>query len=207
MIDYRTTRLTLLRLCLPITLLILMGCGGRSYIEINYRLMQAPQLAENREFHVRFNDRRTNKVIFGPQARKHFRYFTGIFDLRMTQPEQQDVFVGRLDLDTLFIETFKKRIENMGAQTVKTAAPQTPVFEIALDTFYLELDELKWRVNLEYEIRIIKDDRVRSRQNAQGNAERLKLIGTRDADKLISDMFTDIVNQTDIQRLLQNAEL
>ena len=207
MTNYRAIRFTLLCLCLSLTLLVLSGCGGRSFIEINYQLTAAPKFIDGRQIHVRFTDRRADKVIFGPQARKHFRYFTGIFDLRMVQPEQQDVFVGRLDLETLFIETFKKRLEIMGAQTVKTTSPDTLVFEIALDTFYLELNELKWQTKLSYETRLIRDEKVLARQTAQGSAERLKLIGSRDADKLISDMFTDIVNQTDIQRLIDNAGL
>ena len=78
---------------------------------------------------------------------------------------------------------------------------------IALERFLLDLVHRNWTVTMSYEARVIKNGKVLASQMISGEAERLRLVGRGDADKVMGEIFTDLVNRLDVARLFQQARL
>jgi hypothetical protein len=57
------------------------------------------------------------------------------------------------------------------------------------------------------EVRLIRSGSTLSWQKVSGQAERLKLIGREQADQVAGEVFSDTMNQLDMTRLFQQANL
>jgi hypothetical protein len=60
---------------------------------------------------------------------------------------------------------------------------------------------------MSYEASLIKNSTIISTQNIHGNAKRYKLAGNRDAEKLLGELFTDVVNNADVFGLIHHESL
>jgi hypothetical protein len=58
-----------------------------------------------------------------------------------------------------------------------------------------------------FEARLMKEGELLASQTISGQAERLKVLGRRDADKVMGEIFSDVVNRLDVPRLFQQAGL
>jgi len=76
-----------------------------------------------------------------------------------------------------------------------------PWFDVVL----LDLVDRKWLFAMSFEARLIKEGRVLSSQTISGNAERLKIYGYGQADEVVTEVFTDTLNQFNPDRLLRLA--
>ncbi|NQT68109.1 MAG: hypothetical protein HQ552_00845, partial [Desulfobacteraceae bacterium] len=133
-----------------------------------------------------------------------FKHCTGLFSLSVNQGKKPFV-AGAFDLTSLFKETFKRRFENSGLDVVTQQEKTIPVLEIVIKEFRLDLVDRKWVTGISYEARLLKGDLLLVTKTISGDAERLKVIGQRDAEKVLGEMFTEIVNQLDFHKLLEQA--
>ena len=76
-----------------------------------------------------------------------------------------------------------------------------------LQEFSLDLVDRTWKVRLGYEVRLIKNGVLLSKQFATGEAERLKIIGTEQADAVVADLFVDVMNRLNVAKLFREAGL
>jgi hypothetical protein len=60
---------------------------------------------------------------------------------------------------------------------------------------------------MSYEAKLIKDGTVLAAQIIEGEAERVKVMGRKEADTVTGEIFTDMVNRLDLSRLFQQAQL
>ena len=60
---------------------------------------------------------------------------------------------------------------------------------------------------MEYEANLTKDSQIIARETVRGSAERVKIIGSREAEKVVGDLFSDILNRLDIEKLFEQAML
>jgi hypothetical protein len=58
-----------------------------------------------------------------------------------------------------------------------------------------------------YEARLSKDGKVLARQIVSGEGERMKIMGREQADIILGEVFTDLVNRVDLDRLFREAGL
>jgi hypothetical protein len=56
-----------------------------------------------------------------------------------------------------------------------------------------------------YEARLMKEGELRTKQMKSGEGERLKLLGRKEADTVVGETFTDMVNQLNVERLFQQG--
>jgi len=82
-----------------------------------------------------------------------------------------------------------------------------PVIEIDLKKFFLDLVDRKWVAEISYEARLIKNNKLLATETISGNAERFKMFPQSDAEKVLGEIFTDVVNKLDFGKLFQQAEL
>ena len=73
--------------------------------------------------------------------------------------------------------------------------------------FDLDLVKRKWIVKMNYQASLIRDGRLTATESVNGSAERLKLTGKSDAEKVLSELITDMVNKLDVTTIFQQAGL
>lgn len=193
--------------CLFILSLVIACTSGR-YITINYNLPPQTDLFDSKTVTLRFKDSRSNQRIFGPGAQKDFERFTGVYSLTMHHSDSaSNIWVGAIDLPNLFQQTFKQRLENLGIQVLREQAESGPTFEIALQEFLIDKEKNNWTVQIAYEAGIYQGDQLRVTERVSGSAERTNVIGPADADKVLGEIFTDVVNKLNIDNMFQSANL
>ena len=58
---------------------------------------------------------------------------------------------------------------------------------------------------MEYEARLVKGKEILAKQTISGQVERLKIVGRGQADVAMDELFSDLINRTDVGRLLKKA--
>jgi hypothetical protein len=183
------------------------ACANPSHININYQLPSKLDELKGKKVFFDLKDKRTDKTIFSENAKKKLKNLTGLFSLSLIQKSEQDgSLVGVFDLPSLFREAFKRRLENMGIEVLLLQDKKEPAIKIVIKDFFLDLVDRKWAVRIMYEASLIKDEKTLARQTISGEAERLRLIGSGDAEKVLGEIFTDMVNKLDLPKLFRDAK-
>ena len=99
----------------------------------------------------------------------------------------------------------KMRLENMGITLMEEKTDDTPLFEITLHKFSLELNDRTWVSNFSYEVMLARDHQKTSREMVSGQAERTKIMGRGAGEVLVGDIFTESINKLNIEQLFKNA--
>lgn len=183
------------------------SCSRPSYIHVTYRPPAKSEALAGKSLLLVMKDIRSSDILFGRNAQEEFKYFTGIFSLSLAMGAKGSVMVGPFDLPSLFEESFKRRIQQSGVDVVSQPTSDVPVLEIFLNQFFLELVGRKWHADIAYEARLIKNETIVATQVVSGKAERIKVMGQGGAEKVIGDIFTEIVNKLDVYKLFLEAKL
>jgi len=183
------------------------ACATKSYINVNYRLPLSSHDLKGKKIFLELKDIRPVKTIFSEKAKTKFKNFTGLFLFSLPNRGKKNFVVGAFDLPSLFKTAFSRRLENMGIEVLTEPEKTEPVIEIDLQNFLLDLVDRKWVAEISYEVRLIKDNKLLARETISGNAERLKMLSQSDAEKVLGEIFTDVVNKVDFRKLLQQADL
>ena len=183
------------------------ACATKSYINVNYRLPLSSYDLKGKKVFLEIKDMRSDKAIFGEKAKAKFKNFTGLFLLSLSKGEKKNYVIGAFDLPSLFEAAFSRRLENMGIEILTEQKEAEPVIEIDLQNFLLDLADRKWVAEISYEARLIKENRLLARETISGSAKRYKLLSQGDVEKVLGEIFTDMVNNLDCRKLFQEAEL
>ncbi len=196
-------------LLFPVMLIgvLVLACATKSYINVNYRLPLSSYDLKGKKVFLEIKDMRSDKAIFGEKAKTKFKNFTGLFLFSLSKGEQKDYVIGAFYLPSLFEAAFSRRLENMGIEILTEQKETEPVIEIDLKKFILDLADRKWVAEISYEARLIKENRLLARETISGNAKRYKLLSQGDVEKVLGEIFTDLVNNLDFRKLFQQAEL
>ena len=183
------------------------ACATKSYINVNYRLPLSSYDLKGKKVFLEIKDMRSDKAIFGEKAKAKFKNFTGLFLFSLSKGEKKNYVIGAFDLPSLFEAAFSRRLENMGIEILTEQKETEPVIEIDLQNFLLDLADGKWVAEISYEARLIKENRLLARETISGSAKRYKLLSQGDVEKVLGEIFTDMVNNLDFRKLFQEAEL
>lgn len=186
---------------------MIVSCTGISFLKVNYHLPATAQDLKGKRAFLSFEDVRQNRDLLGEGARKDFRNFSDDISLSVTQGEGSGYNIGVFDLPSLFLEAFKRRFEALGIEVVQKKKDSQVEIKIVLTEFLLDQVDRTWTFDMGYEARLIKGDEVLTKQMISGQSERLKLLGLREADMLVGESFTDLVNKLDVERLFQQGGL
>ena len=183
------------------------ACATKSYINVNYGLPLSSHDLKGKKIFLELKDIRPVKTIFSEKAKTKFKNFTGLFLFSLPNRGKKNFVVGAFDLPSLFKTAFSRRLENMEIEVLTEPEKTEPVIEIDLQNFLLDLVDRKWVAEISYEVRLIKDNKLLARETISGNAERLKMLSQSDAEKVLGEIFTDVVNKVDFRKLFQQADL
>jgi len=111
--------------------------------------------------------------------------------------------VGAFSLSSMVREIFKHRLENAGVRIVAEEEIGVPIVEIVLQEFKLDLPNRSWVINMKYQANLIKQDRVVAGETITGSAERLRVISGKNAEIIIGELVSDVVNRLNLKEFLK----
>ena len=113
--------------------------------------------------------------------------------------------IGVYDLNSFLTEVFQQRLKNESIQVAELADSDVPELKIEILEFQLDLVGSKWVVSMNYRASLLENGRLLSKESVSGEAERLKVRKKSDAEKVLSELLSDIVNKLNLVRLFQQA--
>lgn len=202
----------IVRASLKATLLIALvfigsSCAKKTYIDVDYRLPAGTDTLAGRTVVVETLDMRSEPEIFDRRAKEKFQDFSGLFALSLALPDDQQKRLGAYELPQLFETALVQRLQKLGVVVIADPSPTVPVFQIIINQFQIKLIGQKWMADISYEASLTQDAQRVAREVVTGSAERIKLVGSGGAEKVIGEIFTEMINRLSIERLFAQANL
>jgi hypothetical protein len=188
--------------CWTLLVITLVACGGRSYMNVVYQLPEAYKGFPDQPVFLEVSDQRAAADIFTSEAKNAFRHFTGLFSLEVVGADGRSQMAGAYDLAGLFEEALRERFRRQSVTLLDTPQPNADRLEVSVKTFRIDLKHHKWIADLEYAVALHKPSGTVLTEKIHGNAERVKLLGKGDIEKVIGEIFSDSVNRLNLKRLL-----
>ena len=185
----------------------LAACASVHEVRVDYRLPDPSRALEGKSLSIRFQDGRGDSGILGPGAREAYTYYSGNVSLFVARGEEPPSLAGMKDVPSLFRDVFGRRVLALGGKVVMESTLADAELIIHLKAFSLNLEDRIWIARMAYDLELIKGDRARIRQEVEGEAERRRIIGLKQADQVMGELFTDIVNRPDLPALFKRAGL
>ena len=183
----------------------IVSCTTISFLKVNYHLPVTTNDLKGKSVFLSFEDARQSKDLLGEGARQDFKNFSENISFSVSQGTENGYNLGVFDLSALFVEAFKRRFEALGIEVVQKKKESQIEIKIVLTAFLLDQVGRSWTFDMGYEARLIKGGDMLTKQMISGQSERVKLIMLREADILVGESFTDLVNRLDLERLFQQA--
>ena len=188
-------------------LLILTGaCSSKPFLVVNYQLPAPTDTLAGKEVSQAIIDMRQTKAFLTESAKKSLREFDETFSLVVLKEDGSGNLLGIYEVEALIDEIFKQRLINLGLQVSAPTGQTEYELKINLKEFKLDLAGRKWIINMSYQANLLKNGRLRARESVNGSAERIKVMAKSDAEKLLGELLTDMVNKLDLVKLFQQAQ-
>ena len=182
------------------SLFVLFSCATIPVLNITYGTVSKPSMQDSKEIYFKFLDQRADKDIIGPGAQGSFEGYSGRINFIVSEKEKGEHLVGVYGVEPLFKKAFSMYLTDRGLTVLSEAKQGIPELSIRLSEFSLDLSGRKWIASITYEAEFIKDGKILTRK-FNGRAERYKIYGLNQADQVMSEAFTDIINQLDLKDL------
>lgn len=183
------------------------GCTGRAYLIVDYAVTPRSQYLKGQSVVIQVEDLRKTKSVMEPRALRAFPDFQNRYSLAWIMPNRQRILAGEHDLSKLFEQTFKKRLERLGVNVVQDRSPSIPVFKVSMNAVRIKLIGVKWYASVSCTAGLVVNEQRVAGETVSGNAERVRIIGRKGADVVLSDIFSDVINRIDVVKLFQQANL
>ena len=182
-------------------------CASKNFLTVNYQLPTESVELQDARVVLRVKDKREDPRIVTPSAQKALKNFTGHFTLIVAQENKDDRLVGAFSLSSMVREIFKHRLENAGVRIVAEEEIGVPIVEIVLQEFKLDLPNRNWIIQMNYQANLIKQGRVVGGEKITGSAERLRAISGKNAEIVIGELVSDVVNRLNLNEFLKLNEI
>ena len=180
--------------------------SDKPFLIVHYQLPAASRALEGQKVSLAVTDIRENKAFLSDSAKKSLMAFKDTYSLVVLKEDGSGNLLGIYDLDALVSEIFRQKLANSGVQVTESAESADYQLEIKLKEFRLDLANRKWVANMNYQADLIKNGSVRAMETISGSAERLKVMKKNDAEKVLSELLTDMANKLDLAALFQQAQ-
>jgi len=188
-------------------LLILTGaCSTKPFLIVHYQLPPPAETLADKTVSLVITDIRKTKAFLSESAKKSLREFNETYSLVVLKADGSGNLLGVYEVDALLAEIFKQRLNNLGLQVSPSSSQSEYELEIKLKEFKLDLARRNWVVNMNYQASLSKNSRIVAMESVDGSAQRLKVMGAGDAEKLLGELLTDMVNKLDLVKLFQQAQ-
>jgi len=182
------------------------ACASKPFLKVQYQLPSSSTALTGETIALTISDRRKDAAVLGSNAKKSIKNFNGTYSLVVLRDDGSGNLIGAYDLDSLLKEIFKQRLENEGGQVLATAENANASLEIQLKEFKLDIVDRKWMLRMKYQADLSKDNRIFAKESVDGSAERLKVMGKSDAEKVLGELVSDMVNKLDVAKLFEKIQ-
>ena len=182
------------------------SCTPKPYLKVKYQLPSTSAALKGETISLTISDRRTDASFLSSAARKSLKNFDGTFSLVVLRDDGSRNLIGAYDVNSLLKEVFSRRLQNEGAQVSASADRTGARLEIELKEFKLDIVGRKWVLRMGYQAGLTGQAGVLAEESVDGSAERAKVVGKTDAEMILGDLVTDMVNRLDVARLFQKAQ-
>lgn len=191
---------------LTLSLVFLAGaCTPKPFLKVQYQLPPQSNTLEGKKVALTVSDMRAKKTILTETARKSLKEFNGTFSLVVVRDDGSGNLIGVYDLNSFLTEVFQQRLKNEGIQVAALADSDVPELKIEILEFQLDLAGRNWVVKMNYRAGLLENGKLLSKESVSGEAERLKVRAKSDAEKILDELLSDIVNKLNLVRLFQQA--
>ena len=179
------------------------SCTSKNYLVVHYQLPSETLTVRETQISLILKDQRVEQAVVTESAKKALKDFEGNFALIVASDNQNERLMGAFSLSSMMKTIFKQRFENAGIRVSPETESQPTAVEIIVKEFKLDLVKRKWVVQITYQANLLEQNRFVSGQTITGNAERLRVVGSKDAEKVIGELITDAVNRLNLDELFQ----
>jgi|WetSurMetagenome_2_1015567.scaffolds.fasta_scaffold24770_4 hypothetical protein len=192
---------------------MMLACSSVPMLNINYKVPEKTSHLEGKRVLFEIRDSRQDKDIFGEGAKEDFQNATETVSLSVSEGNEKGFKVGIFPLSDLMKQVFGERLKSLGMviEADREKAGEAPKIIVDIQVFKLELTpgtiKRNWKASMTYNVEISDKGKALATTQITGQSEKLKIIGRKEADSLVSDLVTDLVNRLDVQALLKQAGL
>ena len=191
---------------LAVTMAVMMSaCASKPFLKVHYQLPSSSTALTGESISLAVSDRRNDDSFLSSNAKKSIKNFNDTYSLVVLHDDGSGNLIGAYDLDSLLREIFRQRLKNEGLQVIAIADSADANLEIELKEFKLDIVDRKWVLHMSYQAGLSKNRGLIAKESVNGSAERLKIMGKSDAEKILGELVSDMVNKLDVARLLQQA--
>jgi len=181
------------------------ACSPIPRLQATYRLPPAGGVLPAKQAFVSVEDLRKDKRTLGEVAALRFEESGGLISLSVAKGTGPGQIRGIYQPPALLKEALESRLKHEGIQVVPEGATSTGL-SVLLNSFFLDRAARKWTMAISYEARLLRDGQVVSSQIVSGEGERLDIMGTEQADVVLSELLTDVVNKLNLNKLFEAYE-
>jgi hypothetical protein len=186
---------------------LLNACATIPELNVSYKIPSMSDELKGRKITLRIEDTRKNKVILGAGAQKDLKGSVNSVSLNVARPNENGFRIGTFRVDDLMREGMGRRLEALGLEVISEEMGNVPLVVIILKEFSLDLVNRKWIAKMSYDAELFQDGKKLAMQNISGQAERSKIVGRRESDAAMGEIYTDVINKLNIVRLLEQGGL
>ena len=182
------------------------ACAPKPFLKVQYQLPSPSSTLEGKKVAaLAVSDMRAKKTLLSENARMSLKNFNDTFSLVVLREDGSGDLIGVYDLVSLLTEVFRQRLKNEGIQVAAVADNALPELKIEVTEFQLDSAKRKWVVSMNYRASLLDNGTLLSKESVSGEAERLKVTGKSDAEKILGELLSDMVNKLNLVRLFQQA--
>ena len=183
------------------------ACTSKPFLKVQYQLPSPSRTLAGQQVDLAVSDKRSKHGLVTENARKELKNFKGTFSLIVLREDGSGDLRGAFDLVSLLSEVFRQRLKNEGILATTVAKGTLPELKIDITEFQLDYANRKWIVSMNYRASLSDNGIPLSKESVSGEAERLKVMGKKGAEKILSELITDVVNKLNLVGLFQQARL
>ena len=181
------------------------ACASKPFLKVQYQLPAPSRTLAGEKVVLAVADMRHKDVFLTEAAANALKEFSDTFSLTVLHEDGSGNLIGAYDLVSLLKEVFQQRLVNTGIQVAAVANNAEPELKIEIEEFKLDLADRKWIVSMNYRASLITNGNLLSREAVSGEAERLRVMGKNDAEKVLGELLSDMVNKLNLVSLFQQA--
>jgi hypothetical protein len=181
------------------------GCAARHFLSVTYQLPPPSGVEMPRTVRLSVTDARAQATFLSPAARDALGSVSETLNLVVKDQSQPSQSIGAYPLVSLVEEVVQRRLQQDGVQIASNGQTDQPELAIELREFWLDLQKRRWMLTITYRMSLLKDRKPLSQETISGQAERLDIVGRKDAELLIGELLTDLANRIEPHQLLQKT--
>ena len=182
------------------------ACASKPFLKVQYQLPSSSTALTGETISLTISDLRKDAAFLGGKAKKSIENFNDTYSLVVVRDDGSGNLIGAYDVDSLLREIFKQRLENEGGRVLATAENANASLAIQLKELKLDIVDRKWALRISYQASLSKNKGIFAKESVSGSAERLKVMGKTDAEKILGELVTDMVNKLDVVELFEKTQ-